>query len=210
MSDLEWAALLAYERLPGVTEIREQYYLDRVDTMYVANRLGYRHPTARGIVWPMSTDLVVTIGTGPYARLQPVCVKYTADMAKPRVREKLAIESGYWEEHGCQLAYFTEESLDFDTLRTLEATRPFYRLDGVVNPRPEQVPVLIEDWRQALRSPPATPVSSVCTELDRAHGLVVGGAQAVLYHLIATAKVFTARTPALTLRRLVAEFEWLG
>lgn len=203
-SDLEWAALLAYESSPGVTEIREQVLLDRTQTFDLAEKLGIRHPRFGNIVWPMTTDLVVSRNEA----LEPVCVKYSRDLLKKRVKEKVELEAEYWRSLGFPLRIFTEQSLELDALRSLEVIRPFFWMTGVINPPSHLMPAIADAWRAELGHAQHVPVSLVCTAMDRAFGLEVGGAQAMLYHLVARGIVVTPLTPALTLKRLACDFRF--
>ena len=61
LSDLELAVFLLLEWLPEVTQIREQFPLDRTLTKQLAADAGIRHPAQQGVEHFMSTDFLVNM-----------------------------------------------------------------------------------------------------------------------------------------------------
>lgn len=115
LSDLELAAFLEADWQEDVSDIREQYPLDRDVTRRIARGMGVRHPSTKGIDIVMTTDLVVTRSSG----ICPYSVKYMGDLASHRVREKLEIERRYWGLQGAALRVVTERHLPKQRSETL-------------------------------------------------------------------------------------------
>jgi len=77
MSDLETTCLRELQWNPNVIAIYEQVYLDREDTVAIAQAIGVRYPTlsADGLPYPMTTDLVAEIVENGVIRQHAFAVK---------------------------------------------------------------------------------------------------------------------------------------
>lgn len=103
MSDLERNAVFYFETLPNVTDIREQFPLDRDVTRQIAASMGVAHPadpwTKEDIV--MTTDLLIDFtDTTQKRRTRPFSVKEAEDLLNRRTRVKQEIERRYWDRLG--------------------------------------------------------------------------------------------------------------
>ncbi|EGQ7789049.1 heteromeric transposase endonuclease subunit TnsA [Vibrio cholerae] len=94
-SDLELAIFFTLEWNPQITDIREQFPLERSETRQIANENGIRHPADSGVDLYMSSDFLVnSLNTElPKFAIQG---KYAEALQDPRVVEKLEIERRYW------------------------------------------------------------------------------------------------------------------
>jgi len=94
-SDLELAVFLILEWQSDINEIREQFPLQQETTKELAEKHGIAHPSVKGVLQYLSSDFLVNSSRLdlPKFALQ---VKYTNDLAKPRVIEKLELERRYW------------------------------------------------------------------------------------------------------------------
>lgn len=93
MSDGEDDVFLQLDTSPIVTDIREQFPLDRAATILIAEELGFRHPAANGVDVVMTSDFLV-VWTGGASTA--IAVKTPEDLRKRRTREKLEIERAFW------------------------------------------------------------------------------------------------------------------
>ena len=103
MSDLERNAVLYFERQPQVTDIREQFPLDRDITRRIAHAMGVSHPrdpwTGEDIV--MTSDVVVDFRIANGKTISRVfSVKQSEDLLKHRTVVKQEIERRYWTRFG--------------------------------------------------------------------------------------------------------------
>lgn len=206
LSDLEHCAFMQLEWHPGVEEIREGVYLDRLRTSVIARKLKFQHPQVRDVVWPMTTDLVATAWTDKGRELWPISCKYTHDFAKQRVQEKFEIERLYWAEDGWTLRHFSEKSIDVNLVRGYSSICSFYDISGVLNPPAHLYDALVHRWLEELSAPRDEVVARACRRIDVEYGMSVGGAQAVLFHLVVHRKVYVDLSRPLDLSRPAGDF----
>lgn len=77
LSDGEWKCFLRFEADTAVTDIREQFPLDRRQTYQIARKLGIRHPvTTSGTPYVLTLDFLITRRVGDGFRLEPYSFKY--------------------------------------------------------------------------------------------------------------------------------------
>ena len=104
--------LLLLNWSPSVTDIREQYpLLPLEETLGIAARARFRHPSHKGEPVVMTTDFVATIGRGASQTLRARCVKPEKGLDDPRTIEKLEIERRYWQRRGVDWGIVTEHEL---------------------------------------------------------------------------------------------------
>lgn len=121
LSDDEWVAGLFATLCTGLVDLREQFPLSlhagqhelgaydvrlgasrHLGTIEIAQRLGSRHPRVNGggrsAPWTMSTDLLLTLGSGGTHELLAVSCKPKTPDDQSRSHELLQIERTYWQE----------------------------------------------------------------------------------------------------------------
>ncbi len=149
MSDLERNAVLFFETLPNVTDIREQFPLDRDVTRQIAKAIGAAHPadpwTKEDIV--MTTDLLIDFtdarGVG---RTRPFSVKMSKDLLNHRTVVKQEIERRYWARCGLQWNLLLD-----DTLRRTEFMNAImWAREWFYLPVNRTVPVAVWQRRSAI------------------------------------------------------------
>jgi hypothetical protein len=98
LSDNEYYAFLHHCYDDNVTDIREQFPLDRSETTLIAQQLGVRHPIDQSSRAPLvaTTDLLVTRRTRDGLRDFAFAIKEDKDLTVLRTVEKLEIERVYW------------------------------------------------------------------------------------------------------------------
>ncbi|WP_414473216.1 TnsA endonuclease N-terminal domain-containing protein [Microvirga sp. M2] len=98
LSDNEYFAFLSHQWDDDVVDIREQFPLNRIETLEIAARCGVRHPVdpVSQTIWVMTTDLLVTVKTPHGITLRAFAVKEAKDLENSRNLEKLEIERVYW------------------------------------------------------------------------------------------------------------------
>ncbi|MDN0075416.1 TnsA endonuclease N-terminal domain-containing protein [Crenobacter sp. SG2303] len=104
-SDVEWHLFLLLEHANDIIDIREQYPLDREDTIAIATRLGIRHPTdpETRVSTVMTCDILVTRQVGQDRILEAFNCKRLEEAENTRSIEKLEIQHSYF--NGCDIAH---------------------------------------------------------------------------------------------------------
>lgn len=163
-SDLERSCFWIKQRESGVTDIREQFPLERSITRQIAKDLGYEHPKYKGVEPYMTTDLLIDF-SGKKSR-KAVYVKYKDDLDDERTFEKLCIEIEYWERKEIELEIFTEEqatSVILDNIRWLSVVEP------VLSPM-DDLKMRAKFYGQQMMLHPNVPLTTFAQEIDRRYG----------------------------------------
>ncbi|UBZ00382.1 TnsA endonuclease N-terminal domain-containing protein (plasmid) [Pseudomonas cannabina pv. alisalensis] len=110
LSDLELAIFLTLDWSLRVTDIREQFPMNVEDTMRIAKELGLPHGRYKGTPQVLTSDFLVDFEDlqRPSIAIQ---AKYSADLQKPEVIERLELERRYWQEKGIPWAIVTEREV---------------------------------------------------------------------------------------------------
>lgn len=109
-SDLELAVFLILEWQSDVIEIREQFPLQQGVTMELAAKHGIVHPAVKGVPQYLSSDFLVN-SSRPDLPKFALQVKYSSDLTRPRVVEKLELERRFWEQKGVPWFLFTQKEI---------------------------------------------------------------------------------------------------
>jgi hypothetical protein len=113
LSDLETGLFLLLEWDDQVTDIREQFPLDRDVTRMLASKMGIVHPrdthTMTDIV--MTTDMLVDLDLDAGSRQIAFSVKPSAKLEDGRTLEKLELERRYWARAKTPWYLVTEQEL---------------------------------------------------------------------------------------------------
>jgi len=125
-SDLELAVFLPLEWQQDVTDIREQFPLQRELTIEIADQYGITHPSASGVLQYMTSDFLVDTSRSDkmHVALQ---AKYSDELQKPRVIEKLELERRYWEQKGVHWHLVTEKKISSVALENIKWLYPAQR-----------------------------------------------------------------------------------
>jgi len=102
-----------------VLDIREQFpLLDISETIKIAEYTGIRYPydNKSGFPYVLTSDFFLETANG----YEIVTIKSTADLKKPRVREKLEIERRYWSEKNIRWKIVTEKEINSDKSKNIE------------------------------------------------------------------------------------------
>ena len=184
-SSLEREVFLVAQRLPGVTDIREQVPLWPLEeTEAIAKSIGVKHPAFAGNPVLMTTDLVLTRSCPEGARLEAISCKPSGELGGSRVLEKLEIERRYWAERGASWAVVTERDVPRGLATNLEWIDEHFEL-GTGTVTPEAVEPCIHLLREVARSSPELALSDMCLVADRRIGLLPGTCLTVFRHAVA-------------------------
>lgn len=134
MSDGESDLFLQLDSSLLVMDVREQFPLERFETIRIAEELGVRHPTADGTDVVMTTDFLVSLRGGS---AKAIAVKTAGDLHNRRVRQKLDIERVYWERKGVPWQLYVPPSLDRGLRLDLQQVAEWRAVDDLVDDRAE-------------------------------------------------------------------------
>lgn len=125
LSDIEWRLFLHLDWCDDVSDIREQFPLDRTITRRIAENLGIRHPTYAKTKVPfvMTTDFLVDFSRDGKLLQEACFVKPACELEKPRVLELLEIERRFWGEQKIEFRMFTEREFSKTLTKNLEWLR---------------------------------------------------------------------------------------
>jgi hypothetical protein len=214
MSYLELQHFYTLEWDRRVFDYHEQYPLALEATKEIAQRMGIKHPARNSrrvasggeisiVRAPnvMTTDFLVLYKDGGKTYREAHCVKPSATLEGKRgerVREKLRLESTYWEEHGTKWRLVTDEPVNRDhgfaadslvvidrvLAANVEAIHGYYYLDHFSNLTMQDVERVndcllseVQEGRSSLAN-----VASLCDERFR---LPPGGSLTIAKYLIA-------------------------
>lgn len=184
LSDNEYASFLRYYYEDDVVDIREQFPLDRIETILIAEVLGVRHPVDRVSRTPlvMTTDLLITRKVPCGLREYAYAVKEDEDLEKPRTIEKLEIERIYWATRG--VAWKIQRRSELKTNAALNLAWIFDS-DATVDWGSAWIAHIKSQLESIVRLYPAAAIGLACRLLDNQSGLAIGTALAVARALLA-------------------------
>ncbi|PMM33164.1 TnsA endonuclease N-terminal domain-containing protein [Vibrio lentus] len=119
LSDLEFAVFLLLDHNPAITDIREQFPLNRGDTLNISKEGQLWHPSQGRVNPVMSSDFLVNTAskTQPKFAIQ---AKYSKDLNDPRTIEKLEIERRYWQLKKIPWFLVTDKEIDQIVVSNIE------------------------------------------------------------------------------------------
>jgi hypothetical protein len=188
LSDLERNAFLIYDYAENVSDIREQFPLDRAMTSEIANELGVRHPVdpASRCLLVQTTDLLISRKTESGSHLLARTVKYSKDLCNRRALEKLEIERVYWTSLGVNWGIVTEREISKTVIRNLEYIREGIDLTTVSQPSPNYYRDLASEVIVRLHMASDCTVREFCELIDKDLCLPTGETRTILRSLLVT------------------------
>lgn len=123
LSDLELAIFLLLDWSPHVLDIREQFPLRVEDSARIAEELGINHARYQGVPQVLSSDFLVDFSNAerPVMAFQ---AKYSIDLEKPGVIERLMLEARYWHEKDIPWSLITEREIPRTVFTNIEWLYP--------------------------------------------------------------------------------------
>ena len=218
LSDLETGCLAELRWNRDVSNIKEQFLLDRDITQRIAERLGVRHPTVPGDGAPlaMSTDIVFDLTIDGARTQQARAAKFTRDIdphhplnkkglqGTMAILAKLEIERIYWTEKGVRWALLTDEDICKTRKANIEALLATGRLDVALGPLFWK-DALVRVWK-ILEGGKDLPLSFVAAQLERAGDLSQANFMECIRHLCATRQLVFDLSVHLTPELKVSDF----
>ena len=193
LSRLELAIFLDCDWHLNVTEIREQFPIDRAETRRIAESMSIRHPQVLGVDVVMTSDFLVDIG-GPdiQARQVALAVKPSTDLDLPREAEKLEITRRYWAGLGVCQYILTEREVCERRRDNLIWLHEWRWLDPIAVPYQSYWIERCESLLYALQTSGEDverTVGSFLEETERRERWPVGEGLSALRHLGATRRI---------------------
>ena len=184
LSDIERRAFLIHDWAENITDIREQFPLDRAATQRIAQEMGVRHSTYPGGSVPtvMTTDLLLDLLLDGRKQLASRAVKPSAALNDARTLEKLEIERRFWVERHVDWGIVTERDLPPVLIANLEWLQGPWAMDDWS----EGAATLAERLGQALPEFSKETLKVFCAAMDAAHGLPPGEALSLVRRLLST------------------------
>ncbi len=170
LSDLELAAFLVLEWHSEVTQIREQFPLERDITRRLAVDAGIEHPNMGGIDQYMSSDFLVDSADEKEPRFVWQA-KYASALGDSRTVEKLEVERRYWEEKEYPWYLVTEREIPPVVFKNIQW---LYPAQGDDEEDMELALQQIEFYAHHFEKNPNKTIISICKELDTAYDLPIG------------------------------------
>tara|TARA_R110001583_G_scaffold43838_4_gene139269 strand:- start:19247 stop:20077 length:831 start_codon:yes stop_codon:yes gene_type:complete len=171
LSDLEFAVFLLLDHNSAVTDIREQFPLNRDDTLNISKEGQLWHPSQGGSNLVLSSDFLVnsTSKTQPKFAIQ---AKYSNALKDPRTVEKLEIERRYWQLKKIPWFLVTEKEIDKVVVTNIDW---LYGVKGYFDKLvTDELMRLYENMKAYFEHYPNRKVIDICKEYDKAYGQELG------------------------------------
>lgn len=182
LSDLELVVFLLFDWNPSVIDIREQFPLDPEKTLTIANRLGIKHPAAKGVNQVMSTDLLIDINLNGAVVHQAISVKYRDELEDERVIEKEELARRFWEGEQIDSFLFTENEVPVTLIKNIKWLIP-HMLSFDLDKSSQMM--VFERVLKAVETYPQDKIAIVMKTLDEKNAEKPGTHLAYMRHLLA-------------------------
>lgn len=160
-----------------VTDIREQFPLDRDETRSIAARLNAKHPIYPGtrVTSVMTTDLLVKFSRNGEDYLEAFSSKTAEDLENPHTLEKLEIERSYYEDLGIPYRLVLDSSLPANKVKNIFWFRRAVLDDHGLAEYPDEFTELGQRLLHELaRAPGKGTLAQFCANFDARVGAQVG------------------------------------
>ncbi|MGJ0638193.1 TnsA endonuclease N-terminal domain-containing protein [Xenorhabdus bovienii] len=171
LSDLEFAVFLLLDHNPAVTDIREQFPLNRDDTLNISKEGQLWHPSQGGVKLVMSSDFLVNSSSKAQHKFA-IQAKYSKDLKDPRTVEKLEIERRYWLLKKIPWFLVTEKEIDSIIVSNIEwlyGVKGYF--DEVIT---DELLLTLEHIRAYFVQHPERKLVDLCKEFDKAYQQELG------------------------------------
>lgn len=167
-SDLELSVFLMLEWHSEVTQIREQFPLQRDLTRRLATEAGIKHVNVAGVDQYMSSDFLVNSSDEKEPKFA-MQAKYRQDLSDERTIEILELERRYWREKSVPWYLITERDLPAVVAKNINWLYPAQREDSS-ELKLQQMEFYADHF---AKNPNKTLIAS-CKALDAAYDLPLG------------------------------------
>ena len=172
---------------PGVVDILEQFpLLPLLETIEIAEKLGFRHPTdpkTKELI-VMTTDFYIAVRQGLGVSYQARTVKPSEQLEDKRTIEKFEIERQYWKKRNINWGIVTECDIPPIFVKNIKWLHDRFYSDTLSLSERDilRAKKLLSQWI-AQRDGPLTEITADC---DDKLGLEPGDSLSIVRHLLAT------------------------
>jgi hypothetical protein len=185
LSDLELSYFYYLEWSNKVIDIKEQYPLDREDTIAIASEKNIPHPFENSTQTPivMTTDFLVTTRIGKDIFHIARSIKPSEKQEDPKVLGRLEIERQFWEDKGVEWIVIDEKVMSKQFFKNMKYIHEYYYL---INSDEEKMAIHFLGFLadQAMNKPEKKLIDC-CNEFDTLYNLDNGSAIYYCRHLYA-------------------------
>lgn len=186
LSDGEWKSFLRYEFDSSVVDIREQFPLDRYQTMKVAKDLGYKHPvTTDGTPYVLTIDFVITRRLGETWLVEPLSFKYSPSSLSERAWQLHAIAAECVRRQGLTLKLVDETSFDDNFIRNYDSIRGYFDISALRGYNPRTASRIARQFASAVIAELPASLEETCYDLSRTSDVGPNEVLTVAKHLFA-------------------------
>ena len=171
LSDLEFAVFLLLDYNTAVTDIREQFPLNRDDTLHISKDGQLWHPSQGGVNLVMSSDFLVNSTSKDQPKFA-IQAKYSEALKDPRTIEKLEIERRYWQLKKVPFFLVTEKEIDKVVVSNIEwlyGVKGYF--DEIIT---DELLQLFGNMKAYFSRYPNRKVIDICKEYDNAYEQELG------------------------------------
>ena len=191
LSDGETGLFLLLDWEDAVTDIREQFPLDRDITREIATEIGVPHPrdnhTQTDLV--MTTDFLVDMAVDGQPRLLARTFKRMEDLDDERTIAKFEIERRYWAKSGGDWGIVTDAELPAERIQNLHWLHSMRSLDGTEVPYDGYWDDRIHAFCAHLGAAGEMSIKAYCRWLEQTRGFESGEGLTVIRHLLANKRI---------------------
>ncbi|WP_227430299.1 TnsA endonuclease N-terminal domain-containing protein [Psychrobacter sp. I-STPA6b] len=163
MSDLELATFLFLEWNHEIIDIREQFPLKFDETIEIAESMQVKHPAIRGNIHVMTSDFYVVSSDKEFNQFA-LQAKYSEDLMKPRVIEKLEIERRYWYSKGIPWQIITEKDIPIAIQNNIKWLYPEASQDRFFDSQDS-----LHFYTNEFAKCPDKSIINLCKDIDKAY-----------------------------------------
>lgn len=214
LSDLETGLFHMLDWSEAVTDIREQFPLDREITRDIAGRMGIEHPRdpREQVDLVMTTDFLLDIRRAAQVGMVAYSMKPASELEDARTLDKLELERRYWELKKVPWFLVTDQDLPWPRIGNLEWLHEMRSLENVQAKHPDYWNDRCDRFIGELSRAHGGLIQDLCKYLEQECGFAMGEPLTVLRHLAANKKLeldldaeFSTKNPLSALRLVAHE-----
>ncbi len=171
LSDLELAVFLSLDWSADVTDIREQYPLQRDNTVTLAAEAGICHPEMGGVNQVMTSDFLVDSPSWTHRKFA-IQVKYASDVNDARTVEKLELERRYWKTLNIPWFLITDRDVSKDAVANIK----WLTAVSMERPPTEDLQRYTQLFLRCIQEAPRKKLVTLAQQLDLDYSLEAGEA----------------------------------
>jgi|HigsolmetaAR202D_1030399.scaffolds.fasta_scaffold01122_6 hypothetical protein len=186
LSDGEWKSFIRFEFDDTVLDIREQFPLDRRQTMQAACKLGYKHPiTTDGTPYVMTIDFLLTRRVGDRLALEALSFKYNPAELKERETQLHEIAAECVQSNGLTLRFIDETYFEPNFIRNYDSIRGCFDISALHGYDPSLAQRIAKALITAVKAAKPRLLEETCYEIAAQHQVSANEVFTIAKHLLA-------------------------